>query len=61
MAKIDEKFPLPEPRVAVRDGDALVEFHQGNEIVGQINISKILRPWLAAVKASKNEGLKVVP
>ena len=61
MAKIDDMFPMPEPKVAVRNGDALLEFHQGTERVGQLNISKIFRSWWASVKASENKGLKVVP
>lgn len=48
-----EQYPMPEPRAAVRNGDALVEFTHGGEVVGEFNFSKVLRGWWTSFKADQ--------
>jgi hypothetical protein len=48
-----EQYPMPEPRAAVRNGDALVEFTHGGEVVGEFNFSKVLRGWWGSFKADQ--------
>jgi hypothetical protein len=53
-------YLMPEPKAVVRDGDALLEFHQGESVVGSLNFSKILRSWFSAA-SDKKTSLQVVP
>ena len=60
MSKSKELYLMPEPKAVVRDGDALLEFHQGDEVVGALNFSKILRSWFSSASDEKT-SLQVVP
>jgi len=52
---------MPEPRAAVRDGDALLEFTHEGEVVGEFNFSKVLRSWWGSFKADQEKkSLEVV-
>ena len=37
---------LPKPRNVLRNGESIVEFHQGQEKVGEINFTKIFESIL---------------
>ena len=50
-----EQFPMPEPRPAVRNGDAVLEFTHQGEVIGQFNFSKVLRSWWNSFKASQEQ------
>ena len=53
-----ERFPMPEPRAALVDGDAVLEFTQPDgEVVGQFNFSKVLRSWFGK---SQSQALQVI-
>lgn len=57
-----ELYAMPEPRAAVRDGDALLEFTHEGEVVGEFNFSKVLRSWWGSFKATQaKKQLEVVP
>jgi hypothetical protein len=61
MSKQEDLFPMPEPRATVRDGDALVEFTHGGEVVGSFNFSKVIRNWWTALKhPGKERSIEVV-
>jgi hypothetical protein len=54
-------FQMPEPRPAVRNGDAVVEFTHNGEVVGEFNFSKVIRSWWSALKNQRQEkALEVV-
>jgi len=55
-----EIFTMPEPRANVRDGEAVVEFVQSGEVVGEFNVSKVVKNWFDAFKRSHKQSLKVV-
>ena len=56
-----EQFPMPEPRAAIRGGDAVLEFTQQGEVVGQFNFSKVIRSWITSINEPKDgRALEVV-
>lgn len=53
-----ERFPMPEPRPAIVDGDAVLQFTQPNgEVVGGFNFSKLFRNWFGE---NEEQALEVV-
>ncbi len=56
-----QQFAMPEPRPAVRDGEAVVEFTHNGEVVGEFNISKVIKNWWSEFKDRREQkGLEVV-
>ena len=54
-----EMFPMPEPRPAVRNGEALVEFVQDGEVVGEFNFSRVLKGWWSRLQGTRNEDKRI--
>ena len=57
-----EQFPMPEPRPAVRNGEAFLEFVHDGQVVGQFNFSKVLKSWWNTFQSQQDKGhLELIP
>jgi len=52
-------FQFPEPRAAVREGEAFLQFTSKGEVIGEINFSRIMKQCWENIKKPREEGLEV--